>query len=512
MRYSVCLIILLTTGAVGWQTELDSLLGMPPGIEREELLMKVVARAPDWREVVTRIESVQFQDVEKGVMLVHHSMCEDGIERPWVIYVPSGYDPGKPTPLLIMLHGGVSRKDLIEDPKTWAEGIEFTGLAEERGWLVLCPMGQEGATWWDEVGMHNIRDLIRTVKSRYNVDDDRVWMEGFSDGGSAAFLHAMVAPTDYAAFVALNGHMGVGSLDGDLPTFAPNFYNTPVYAVTTDQDEIYPAHKMRILIDMARRAGGHILYREHDGGHEPSYAAVEYPLIALFLERHVRDPLPTRIVWEAAEPEFGLCRWFAIDQITTGEPAQWHVDHNASLVDDRVIIGFLADDSYEGKGVKVGKIFEETAAEDLKMESGDIIVRGGKKEITSMEDLGDFKAGLKRGDPIELTVKRGDEEIRLKGRLPEPANYYVFKRDKPSALARVSFSANRVDIDASRVRAFRILVHPSLIRVEQNLMVRVNGEAVYDGRVEPSLEYLLRNFLENRDRRLLYVAEVKVQL
>jgi len=40
----------------------------------------------------------------------------------------------------------------------------------------------------------------------------------------------------------------------------------------------------------------------------------------------------------------------------------------------------------------------------------------------------------------------------------------------------------------------------------------VNGETVFDGRVTPDVGFLLRNFLETRDRRLLYVAEIPVSV
>lgn len=509
----ILLAIVAAGEATGWQDEIDSLIQAPSGPKQDALLTKVVAAEPDWQEVVAHIQALPFPEVEKGKALLRTTVCSDSVERPWVLYVPSGYNTKLTTPLLVILHGGVSRAEIIDDPKTYAEQSPFTALAEKHGWLVLFPFGQAGATWWDEVGMANIRNLVRTVKRECNVDDDRVWMGGFSDGGSASFLHAMVDPTDYAAFVALNGHMGVGSLDGNLPTYAPNFFNTPVYAVTTDQDELYPSHKMQILIDMARRAGGMILYREHEGSHDFSYASEELPRIARFLERHPRDPLPTRIVYEAADCRFGLCRWFAIDRVTTDEPARWHIDYNTALVDDRVTIGFFPDDSYEGSGVKLGRIVEgDTPARRLGMQPGDVIIRAGTKTIVTIEDLGTFKASVKRGDAIELTVKREDKELVLKGRIPQPENYYVFKREQPSAMARISFSANRVDIEASRVGAFRILVHPDLIRLEQNLVVNVNWRVIYDAPVKPDLGYLLRNFIENRDRRLLYVAEVKIEL
>jgi pimeloyl-ACP methyl ester carboxylesterase len=506
----ICLIWVCVARA-GWRDDLDKLITTQSRLEQDKLTKSIVKASPNWWEVTSYIRSLKFPGVETGLAL-KYTTCIDGKRRPYVVYVPSTYSPSEPTPLMVILHGGVSSTALAEDPEGYAREHEFTKLAEKEGWLLLFPFGQYGATWWDQVGMANIHNLVRTVKREYNVDDDRVWMEGFSDGGSAAFLHAMLAPTDYAAFVALNGHMGVGSIGGDLPLYAPNFFNTPVYAVTTDRDRLYPSGMMRRSIEMAQRAGGKIFYREHEGGHRFSaYADRELPLIATFLDRHRRDPFPAEIIWETALPKFGLCRWFAIDEVGSGEPARWHTDHNVVLIDSTVIIGFVHDDSYEGKGVKVDRVVEqETLARRVGLQPGDVIVKGNTTDIGSIDDLDSFKTGLKRGDTVELVVEREGQRLKLRGTIPEPESYYVFKREKPSAMARVRASANRIDIETSRVGAFRILVHPDMFRLEQNLIIRVNGEVVYDKPVKPDIEFLLRNFLENRDRKLLYVAEVRI--
>jgi len=497
----------------GWQEALDQLLSASPDAQ-EALLARIERSGPAWTDVVTRIQAAGFPDVsEKGTPVLRTTVCRDGVERPWVVVAPAGYDPTVPTPLLVILHGGVSRPTIEEDPLASVREDELGALARDRGWLALHPFGQAGATWWDEVGMANVSNLVRTVKREYNVDDDRVWMAGFSDGASAAFLHAMGAPSDYAAFVALNGHMGVGSLDGNLPLYATNLANTPLYAVTTFNDQLYPSERMRPSIVMAREAGGDILYRELDGKHEFSYADDELPRVGRFLERHPRDPLPSRIVWEAAGPEFGRCRWFAIDRVTTGEPEPWHIDHNVAMVDESVAIGFQPDDAFDGKGVKVASLAEgEYPAAAMGIEPGDVIVAAGGKTIDTMDDLGAFKAGMKRGDPFDLTVLRGEERLVLKGKIPEPTNYLVFKRDAPSGLARSSFAANSIDVETSRVGAFRVFVHPDMVRLDRNLVIRANGTTVFDARVAPDLDFLLRNFLKNRDRALLYVAEVRIPL
>jgi predicted esterase len=497
-----------------WNAAVDELLTLPAGESPDALIAEIVDAGPDWREVAAVIERITFDDLDqKGVPILRTTVCADTVERPWVIVVPEGYDPGRPTPLLVVLHGAVGRTSLIEDPLAHALENEFAALAQEMGWLALVPFGQDGATWWDDVGMANIRDLVRTLKIEFNVDDDRVWMIGFSDGASAGFAHAMVTPSDYAAFVALNGHIGVGSLDGELPTYAPNLANTPMYVTTTFDDGLYPSDRMRPTIEMARAVGGDIFYRELPGEHDFADVAGDIPAVARFLGRHARDPFPPRITWEATSRKFGACRWFLIDEVTNDDAAPWHTDHNSSLVDDRITVGFHPDWEFEGTGVRVDGLADSDApAARMGLKEGDVIVAAGAAAIDSLAALDQWKGGVARGDEFDLTVARGDERVTLHGQFPETSNYFVFKRDAPSAKAVASFAANTIDIEASRLGAFSILVHPDMVRLDEPLTIRVDGETVHEDVVRPDIEFMLRNFFEERDRRLLYVAKVAVDL
>jgi hypothetical protein len=270
---------------------------------------------------------------------------------------------------------------------------------------------------------------------------------------------------------------------------------------------------MRPTIEMAREAGADIYYREFPGTHDFEDVKAELPAIARFLKRHSRDPLPARIEWEAGAAEFGKCRWIAIDRITTDEPAAWHEDHNAALVDDRVTIGFQPDYDFEGTGILVGVLSDgDYPARSIGLTAGDVIVRADDARIDSLPDLNVWKETVERGDPFEMTVMRDGQEVVLRGELPPPAGYLIFKRDVPSAVVRASFGANRIDVETSRVGAFHVLVHPDMIALDQNLVIAVDGDVVFDDVVRPDLEFMLRNYLENRDRSLLYVAEVAVNL
>jgi hypothetical protein len=518
MRKVISLVMVLiglfsVASAATWQENLQKLLRSESGPGREELIEAIVKAGATWNDVITQIRLTPFPDTVKGQTILGHITCIDNVVRPWVVYVPSTYNPKVPTPMFVALHGLASRPEIINDPKNWADSTEYVPIAEKRGWIVLIPFAQAGATWWDNVGMTNINNLIRIVKSNFNIDDNRVWMGGFSDGGSAAFLFAMVLPNDFGAFVALNGHMGVGNEDGNLPTYATNFFNTPIYAVTTDKDQLYPSAQMEKLIDMAQKAGGKIFYHQLEGEHSFSYADEELPRIADFLELHPRDPYPTKIAWETAIKEFGVCRWLAIDEITTGEPAPWHVDYNFALVDSSLSIGIIPADSAEVPGVKVSKVVgEENLASQIGLKAGDIIYKLNDIPIKKQDDLTKFKSTIRRGDHVVTYIHRNGSDLVLPGNMPPPKNYLIFKREQPSACIKASCSANRIELESSRVGAFRILIDPEMFDLRQNVIIAVDKKVVFNGRVDPDIRYMLRNFLDNRDRKVIFVTEIKVRL
>lgn len=496
-----------------WQDELFECLLMPDEASAGSYLGKVLEASPDWSEVARFIQKIPYHSMSAGKLELKFNDCTDGKKRPWVVYIPGKYDPAKETPLLIVLHGGVSRKDLKEDPLKYASENEFVKVAEEEGWFLLFPFGQSGATWWDAVGMANIRSQILSVKRDYNIDEDRIWIEGFSDGASAAFLYAMINSTPYAAFIALNGHMGVGSLDAKLDTYASNFVNTNIYAVTSDEDGLYPTGKMRKTLDMAISAGGNILYRTLSGDHSFSYAQTEIPRIVTYLKRTTRDPHPTRLIVESSTRQFGRCKWLQINSISLDGRKDWHVDHNTALSDSRITIGFFPDQEYRGEGIKIGGLAEgDTLASGCGLKTGDILVRAGTVDILKMDDLDRWKGTVKRGDGVSFTVKRGEMTLEVSGQIPETQNYYIFTRTAPSGRIDAVFSGNTFLVATSRVSSFSLFIHPDQVNLDKKIEVIVDGELKFCDFIKPDLGFMISNYLEHRDRKLMYVARLDINL
>jgi hypothetical protein len=385
-------------------------------------------------------------------------------------------------------------------------------LAEKRGWFVLFPTGLVGDIWWDEVGMANITALIRRIKTKFNVDDDRVYIGGFSDGGSAGYLYAMTMPTDFAAFFVLNGHMGIGSEDGSLPIYATNLFNSPIFVTTTNKDQHYLTSQMERTITMATRSGAKIFYRPLEGGHDFNDIKGELPAIFDFFEQHPRISFSDTIIWETAKDEFGRCRWLAIDDVTIDDPAPWYVDYNIALVDSSITLGIVTADTFFGYGAMIDSIIGGSFAEQrLSLERGDIITMANDNNISNVNDLTQFESSLKHGDRVSLLFKRGFNGLGVISRIPLPRKYLLFKRELPSAVVKATYRDNWFDIQGSRLGAFRIMIHPEMVDLSKNVVVVLNGEKIFNDRVMPDIAYMLHCFLANRDKELLFVNELSLR-
>jgi polyhydroxybutyrate depolymerase len=135
----------------------------------------------------------------------------DGIERSYRIHVPDSYDDAISTPLVMAFHGGRGTGRSME---------KLTGLsvlADTEGFIVVYPDGYERQ--WndgrnidryashreniDDVGF--ISSLIDHLGQSWNIDADRVYLTGMSNG--ALFCHRLACenPDRIAAIAPVEG-------------------------------------------------------------------------------------------------------------------------------------------------------------------------------------------------------------------------------------------------------------------------------------------------------------------
>lgn len=119
------------------------------------------------------------------------SIVSSGRERDYILYVPKSYDPAKPTPLVISMHGAMNWPAAQMGISRWNR------VADEHGFIVVYPAG-EGAMLriWAMRGSRTpsrmpdvvfISDLIDALAASYNIDPARIYANGLSNGGGMSF-------------------------------------------------------------------------------------------------------------------------------------------------------------------------------------------------------------------------------------------------------------------------------------------------------------------------------------
>jgi len=141
---------------------------------------------PDFIELVARCEA-------------RHLEAEKGHPAEVLVYLPDpGFQP--PYPLLLVLHGRSSTPEAITQPL-----LPVTGM----GWMLAAVQSSQmllpGAYAWDDYhcSRDDVRSMMDVVKVRFPVDNGRIVLAGFSQGGGLALklaLSGVLKPRGVIAF------------------------------------------------------------------------------------------------------------------------------------------------------------------------------------------------------------------------------------------------------------------------------------------------------------------------
>jgi pimeloyl-ACP methyl ester carboxylesterase len=150
---------------------------------------------------------------------------KDNPETPYLLRVPLSYRADQPAPLLIYLSGGAG---FAMDAMNTAETI-----VSQTDYLVLYP--QAAAYWWTPEIARRFNTAFNDVLQRYNVDRDRVYITGFSNGGTGALYYATLWPQRFAAVVT---QMGAGQCNEQVKAGLANARNLPLLLIHGENDPV----------------------------------------------------------------------------------------------------------------------------------------------------------------------------------------------------------------------------------------------------------------------------------
>ena len=159
--------------------------------------------------VVAGIEAARYIAVNRS----SHTIVLSGETREYTLHVPPRYDPNRPTPLVVTIHGASIW------PAAQQEISQWDRVADREGFIVLYPSGRtgNGPRHFDADDVTFIADLIDSVQRTHNIDRARIYANGLSNGGGLSLLLSCTMPDRIAAVgLVAAAHLFPWSLCKDL--------------------------------------------------------------------------------------------------------------------------------------------------------------------------------------------------------------------------------------------------------------------------------------------------------
>jgi polyhydroxybutyrate depolymerase len=152
--------------------------------------------------------------------ILDESTIYDGLVREFIVFIPDGYTGEVPVPLVFSLHGAGGTKE------SQFHLSEFGHLARAENFILITPQATGGNfTFWNQTSNPNRADdvgfinyLILEMETRYNIDSERIYIAGSSNGAFMALEIACHLGHKIAAVAAVKGYMTESQISNCNPT------------------------------------------------------------------------------------------------------------------------------------------------------------------------------------------------------------------------------------------------------------------------------------------------------
>jgi phospholipase/carboxylesterase len=186
---------------------------------------------------------------------VIHDHNEPGSRGGFSLYVPEYYTRERAWPLVMALHGGSGN----------GRNFLWSWLRDARslGAILIAPTAT-GPTWalmGDDTDTPNLTRILDAVRSRWNVDPERMLLTGMSDGGTFCYVSGLdqASPFSHLAPVASTFHPLMAEMAD-----AERMRGLPIFLVHGRLDWMFPVQVARHTKDALSAAGADVTYREID--------------------------------------------------------------------------------------------------------------------------------------------------------------------------------------------------------------------------------------------------------
>lgn len=165
------------------------------------------------------------------------------------IIAPSDASETNKRPLVLSLHGGALNisPEAHKSTNCLAEPA-FEGLNA----YIISP-NSDGHLWYEQQNQTQILALLDLAKKYLFIDENKVVITGYSDGGNGSWFYAQYYSDLFSAAIPMaSSYNSVGS-DGIVPKI-----DIPLYVIHGENDDLFPLAQTEEWVNQSKNAGSSI--------------------------------------------------------------------------------------------------------------------------------------------------------------------------------------------------------------------------------------------------------------
>ena len=151
-----------------------------------------------------------YPEVDYGIN--EYEITFQGLDRDFIVYIPDLYEHISKSAVVFVFHGFGGSNDQI------MFNSDINSIAERENFIVVYPQGSSffGYPHWNVGGWTNLSSvddvglidfLIELISQEYNINHDRIYATGMSNGGFFSFLLGCQLSEKFAAVASVTGSM-----------------------------------------------------------------------------------------------------------------------------------------------------------------------------------------------------------------------------------------------------------------------------------------------------------------
>jgi dienelactone hydrolase len=271
------------------------------------------------------------QTLKSGPQDLSFFSTVDETDQPYAIYIPKNFDENRKYPLVIFLHGAWSNHRLglrrafgqgnIQGDnfnklgyivkENDLEATRYFPPLKDVGYIVAAPYAR-GTAGYQGVPEQDVYEMLDDIKSRFPVDENRIYLTGLSMGGGGTLWLGLSRPDIWAAIAPV-----CPAPPAETAELYSNASNLPVHLFIGDNDGLYKTaldwkSKLQNITPVFD-------FTEYPGvSHNSWEYAYKDGYIFEWFSQFTRNLFPTEVNFNTRWYKYNKAYWVSIDEFTPG--------------------------------------------------------------------------------------------------------------------------------------------------------------------------------------------------